>query len=64
MQKMKFPKGNGPIMGFEPYFEKLVQVGTVHEGELWFSHGYYPPHKYGKKMVKFARKNNLKHNTN
>ena len=45
------------ILGYEPYFDKLVSVATIYADtkEIKPSHGYYAPHKYGKQMKKFAQ---------
>ena len=44
------------IVGFEPYFNSLVKVAFIDHGkkEIRPSHGYFAPHKYGKKSKKYA----------
>lgn len=46
------------IYGYEPYFEKLVQIARInHERkEIYYSHGYFPPHKHSKYSKKIAKK--------
>lgn len=49
--------GYTKIMGFEPYFNEMVWVGTIDHDkkEIKPTHGYFAPHLYGKRMRAKAR---------
>ena len=48
------------ILGFEPYFNDFVVVGTINHNtkRIRPTHGYFYPHKYGKRMKAMAKKLN------
>jgi len=50
-------KGNQNILGYEPFFNKNVTIGTVDHTnkEVRPSHGYFPPHSHGKRIQRYAR---------
>jgi hypothetical protein len=52
----KFIVEQNEILGFEPYFNKLVLIAMInHERkEIRPTNGYFYPHKYGKKAKKYA----------
>lgn len=46
------------IMDYEPFFEKDVPVASIHHNSkiIYPAHGYFAPHKYGKRTEKYAKK--------
>jgi len=58
------------VMGYEPYFDKFVNVASIYlphpknnhmmvEGETFHilhSHGYFPKHSYGNKVVNHCKR--------
>ncbi len=54
------------IFAYEPYFGKKVWVGTINHKlrEIYPSHGYFYPHKYGKLMKNVAKQMGYTFNNN
>jgi hypothetical protein len=52
--------GKLEVLGFEPYFNSFVKVGSInHEKKIIRpSFGYFAPHKYGKRLKAKAKKLN------
>ena len=53
-----YDKKNIIIYGYEPYFQRNVEVGFIMPDKKVIkpSHGYFFPHPYGKKMKAVAKK--------
>jgi hypothetical protein len=54
------------IYGYEPYFDKNVWVASINHDreEVTPTHGYFYPHKIGKKTKKYAEKIGYTFNNN
>ena len=57
---------NNNIMGYEPYFNKLVIVATIDKknNTIRPAHGYFPQHPYGLTTKKYAKKHGFNYNDN
>ena len=64
--KCPYLKNAEDIMGYEPFFEKDVVVATIHHDTktIYPAHGYFAPHKYGKRTAKYAKKIGYRFNNN
>lgn len=47
------------IYGYEPFFDGYVKIASIHEKtkQIRPTHGYYPPHPYGKATKSYAIRN-------
>jgi hypothetical protein len=54
------------IFAYEPFLEEDVVVATIDHNSktIWPAHGYFAPHKYGKRTEKYAKKIGYRFNNN
>jgi len=62
----KEPKANAVIFdgktfyGYEPYFEKQVEIARIYGDGIRPMHGYFYPHPLGKRVKAMAKKLGVK----